>query len=103
MGIFVPEATLPDGNVVSNVYMSFYPETIHVFARSQQSWEYRALYHVLTGKGVYPWFATFELAAETSDPSVAPPFTFMYENLAKLYPGSINDADPPVFPASTPE
>ena len=103
MGIFVPSATLPDGNVVSNVYMSFFPETIHCFAVRGTTWEYRALYHVMTGKKVYPWFATFELAAETSDPSVSPPYTFMYENLCKLYPGAINDADPPSLPTSTPE
>ena len=103
MGIFVPNAVLPDGNVVSNVYMSFYPETIHCFARNQGKWAYRALYHVLPGKGIYPWFATFDLVAETSDPSVAPPFTFMYNELAKLYPGSINDADPPSFQVSMPE
>lgn len=114
MGIFVPNSvsvTLPDGNVVSNVYMTFCPETIHCFTRRGTTYEYMSRYQVFKDVYQHPWFAQFELCAETSDPSTAPPFTFMYSELKKLYPGAIDDLSPkgnvevitPPDPASTPE
>lgn len=99
MGILVPQATLPDGNVVSNVYMSFFPETIHCFARMGNTYEYRAVYHVYEDVLNTESKFHFELSAETEDPSDKPPFVFMYETLKNLYPGSTDHTEirfPPI-------
>jgi len=97
MGIFVPKSvsvTLPDGRVVSNVYMTFFPETIHCFAQRGTTWPYMVRYQVYQDVYKYPWIGQYVLEAETSDPSTAPPFTFMYSELKKLYPGAIDHLEP---------
>ena len=101
MGILVPQATLPDGNVVSNVYISFFPETIHCFSRMGTVFEYRAMYHVYKDVSDIEDTWKFELSVETEDPSDKPPFVFMYEALKKLYPGSTDHFEnrfPPIEP-----
>ena len=95
MGLLVKKATLPDGQLVRDVYMTFSPETIHCFAPRNGMYEYRALYHVSKTRGSGS-FATFELVGKTDDPSTAPPFTFMYQTLKKLYPKSTDDLTVPL-------
>ncbi len=79
--------------------MSFFPETVHCFARMGSIFQYRAIYHVYEDINDSQAKCKFELIAETEDPSDKPPFVFMYETLTSMYPEStdhLEDRFPPI-------
>lgn len=100
MGIIVRAGTLPNGNVVSNVYMTFTPETIHCFAYGGNGDGYT--YYV--NYNVYPQnpntmavrnststplhLGNFPLEFIVPDPSKEGPWITCYNKLKELYPDS---------------
>ena len=93
MGIFVPEAYLPMGVTVSNVYMSFSGEVIYTVPRSGQ-------YNVNT------YYKVYKDETKQPDTNIRIPisvnvisitgrdvYTILYDELKTLYPGSTD-----VFP-----
>jgi len=88
MGIIVPEATLPMGITLSNVYMSFSGEAIYVSSGS-------GLYNI---NGIYK---VFKDETKTPDTNIRIPisatindikdkdvYTILYTQLKTIYPGS---------------
>jgi hypothetical protein len=94
MGILVHSGTLPDGNVVSNVYMSFTPETVHCFPYNGEAYNYIVRYNVHRKNPHYetgnlaPPFGNFVLTIKVQDPSKEGPWTTCYNALKELYPDS---------------
>ena len=88
MGIIVPEAYLPMGITVSNVYMSFSGEVIYTIPTSGQ-------YRINT------YYKVYKDDTKIPDTNIRIPtgviidsivgrdvYTILYENLKALYPGS---------------
>lgn len=91
MGILVHSGTLPDGNVVSNVYMSFTPETVHCFPYNGEGYNYVVRYNVHINNPHYsfvPPIGNFVLSIKVQDPSKEGPWTTCYKELKELYPDS---------------
>jgi hypothetical protein len=87
MGILVPEASLPMGITVSNVYMSFSGEVIYTVPMSGQ-YNVNTYYNVYKDETKIPdTNIRISLAIQVSDISVGV-YTSLYENLKALYPGS---------------
>lgn len=98
MGILVYSGTLPNGNVVSNVYISFTPETVHCFPYSGDAYSYVVKYNVhsqdsrntlvtKTGPPVPP-LGSFLLNVRVQDPSKEGPWVTCYNALKEMYPDS---------------
>jgi len=90
MGIFVPEANLPMGITVSNVYMSFSGEVIYTVPMSGQ-------YNVNT------YYKVYKDETKIPDTNIRIPtgvlvdsivgrdvYTILYENLKQIYPDSVD-------------
>ena len=87
MGILVPEAYLPMGITVSNVYMSFSGEVIYTVPANGQ-YNINTYYKVYKDESKKPdTNIRISLAIQVSDISVGV-YTSLYENLKALYPGS---------------
>ena len=87
MGILVPEANLPMGITVSNVYMSFSGEVIYTVPVESQ-YRINTYYKVYKDETKIPdTNIRISLAIQVSDISVGV-YTSLYENLKALYPGS---------------
>jgi len=89
MGILVPEANLPMGITVSNVYMSFSGEVIYTIPGNGQ-------YNINTSYKVYKddtkqpdTNIRIPLCIQVSDISVGV-YTSLYENLKQIYPDSVD-------------
>ena len=102
MGIIVPEAVLPVGIKVSNVYMSFSGESITVFPRDMSgNYQIGSQYKVYKDATRTPYsnikFPLTVTAVSIDDKS---PYDILYEELKKLYPGSedIIEVPTPVEP-----
>ena len=90
MGILVPEANLPMGVTLSNVYMSFSGETIYVSPRGKEFGEYR----------IHTWYRVYKDVSKDPDTNIRIPimvtvpdisrgvYTLLYEQLKMSYPGS---------------
>ena len=89
MGIFVPEANLPMGITVSNVYMSFSGEVIYTSPNTgSNNYNINTYYKVYKDETKIPdTNIRISLAIQVSDISVGV-YTSLYENLKALYPGS---------------
>jgi hypothetical protein len=110
MGIFVPEATLPSGVVVSNVYMSFTDEAVYIAqlaagpGRPQNAkWNVASHYRVFKDKAAalskksnirIPYQVPVEKLDKNS-------YTLLYEGLKKEYPGSYDDIEPSQLPSTS--
>ena len=87
MGILVPEAKLPMGVTLSNVYMSFSGEVIYTVPANGQ-YNINTYYKVYKDESKKPdTNIRISLAIQVSDISVGV-YTSLYENLKALYPGS---------------
>jgi len=90
MGIFVPEANLPMGITVSNVYMSFSREVIYTVPTSGQ-------YRINT------YYKVYKDETKNPDTNIRVPigilidsiigrdvYTLMYDELKQIYPSSVD-------------
>jgi hypothetical protein len=89
MGILVPEATLPMGITVSNVYMSFSGEVIYTIPTSGQ-YRVNTYYKVYKDELKQPdTNIRIPINVQVSDISVGV-YTSLYENLKQIYPESVD-------------
>ena len=87
MGILVPEATLPMGITISNVYMSFSGEVIYTCPRNGQ-YAVNTHYKVYKDDTKQPdTNIRIPLNVQVSDISVGV-YTTLYTALKNLYPGA---------------
>ena len=91
MGIIVPEANLPMGITISNVYMSFSGEVIYTMPSQVSN-----IYTINTSYKVYKddtkqpdTNIRIPFAIQVSDISVGV-YTSLYENLKQNYPSSVD-------------
>jgi hypothetical protein len=88
MGITVPQATLPSGINVSNVYMSFANEVIYISPTSNSKNVINSYYNVY--KDSTKTLGTnirIPICVIVDDISVSV-YTLLYDNLKQTYPGS---------------
>lgn len=97
MGILVPDATLPMGITLSNVYISFGGETVYINPKNQMD-----MYRVSTTYRVYKDQSkdggtniTVPISVNVSDISRDSIFGILYEELKTIYPGSMDVIDSP--------
>jgi hypothetical protein len=89
MGILVPEAALPMGITLSNVYMSFSNETIFIMPKSNEGYyTIQSYYKVYKNETKDPdTNIRIPFFVQVSDISNGT-FQILYERLKELYPGS---------------
>jgi hypothetical protein len=102
MGIIVPEAVLPNGITVSNVYMCI-PSTINFFPRSGDgSYMIGSQYKVYKDSTKMPKSdITFPISVTVQSVSNISPHELLYEELKKKYPlcqDSIENVSVPLYP-----
>jgi hypothetical protein len=94
MGILVPEATLPSGFTLSNVYMSFSGEPVYISpmgpGRCQIYSYYKVWADVTKGK---PSDIRILLTVQGADSDLSA-YTVLYDALKEQYPGSEDVANP---------
>jgi len=91
MGIIVPEANLPMGITVSNVYMSFSGEVIYTMPNTgSNNYNINTSYKVYKDETKQPdTNIRVPIAVQVSNISVGV-YTLLYENLKQIYPDSID-------------
>jgi len=91
MGILVPEANLPMGITISNVYMSFSGEVIYTMPnQSSNIYTVNTHYKVYKDETKQPdTNIRIPLAIQVNDISVGV-YTSLYENLKQIYPDSVD-------------
>jgi predicted membrane protein len=91
MGILVPEANLPMGITVSNVYMSFSGEVIYTIPNQTcNNYIINTSYKVYKDDTKQPdTNIRIPLAIQVSNVSVGV-YTSLYENLKQIYPDSVD-------------
>ena len=91
MGIFVPEANLPMGITISNVYMSFSGEVIYTMPnQSSNIYTVNTHYKVYKDETKQPdTNIRIPLGIQVNDISVGV-YTSLYENLKQIYPNSVD-------------
>jgi hypothetical protein len=91
MGIFVPEANLPMGITVSNVYMSFSGEVIYTMPnQSSNNYTINTSYKVYKDDTKQPdTNIRIHFGIQVNDISVGV-YTVLYENLKQIYPESVD-------------
>lgn len=88
MGIFVPEATLPMGVSLSNVYMSFSSESIYVSSGSGQ-YNINSYYKVFKDETKIPdTNIRIPISASVDDIKGHDVYSILYNELKTIYPGS---------------
>jgi hypothetical protein len=88
MGIIVPEANLPMGITVSNVYMSFSGEVIYTVPANGQ-YRVNTYYKVYKDESKQPdTNIRIPIVTQTSNIVGRDVYTILYEELKTLYPGS---------------
>jgi hypothetical protein len=119
MGILVPEATLPSGIKISNVYMSFSgevvfvsqvmgttgpPKTIQEKYNKNHQWQISSHYKVYPKKPQLGSDSNIRVPFATVVPIISQsPYDYLYTALMKQYPSSIEDIETwqiPVPPTS---
>jgi len=91
MGILVPEANLPMGITISNVYMSFSGEVIYTMPnQSSNIYTVNTHYKVYKDETKQPdTNIRIPLGIQVNDISVGV-YTSLYENLKQIYPNSVD-------------
>ena len=91
MGILVPEANLPMGITISNVYMSFSGEVIYTMPNPTcNNYTINTHYKVYKDESKQPdTNIRIPLAFQVNDNSVGV-YTSLYENLKQIYPDSVD-------------
>jgi hypothetical protein len=89
MGILVPEANLPMGVTLSNVYMSFSKEVVYTVPNStSNNYVINTYYKVYKDETKQPdTNIRIPISVQVNDISVGV-YTLLYENLKQLYPNS---------------
>jgi len=90
MGILVPEATLPSGITLSNVYMSFSGEAVFIGPTGPGRCQVYSYYKVWPDvEKTKPSDIRILLTVQEADPSVSA-YTVLYDALKEQYPGSVD-------------
>ena len=88
MGILVPEAYLPMGITVSNVYMSFSGEVIYTVPANGQ-YRINTYYKVYKDESKKPdTNIRIPISTQVSNIIARDVYTILYEELKSVYPGS---------------
>ena len=90
MGIFVPQATLPSGIQVSNVYMSFDTEVVYVSKGQGNTFKINSYYKVFSNSTKSLQSNTRIPLAITTSNIFTNAYQELYTNLKSTYPGSID-------------
>ena len=91
MGIFVPEAVLPSGILISNVYMSFSGSLVYIEPKNVNDVYFvRAFCKVFKDqtKSLEPDI-TFQVITTATDINLGV-YDYLYEKLKELFPGSVD-------------
>jgi len=89
MGIIVPEATLPSGVVLSNVYMSFSGEPVYVSPTGPNQCQIYSYYKVWTDVTKSRGSDIRILLTVPNVDSSVPVYTALYDALKNVYPGNV--------------
>jgi hypothetical protein len=90
MGIFVPEAYLPMGITVSNVYMSFSGEVIYTVPMNGQ-YNVNTYYKVYKDESKQPdTNIRIPISTQVSNINSRDVYTILYDELKQIYPSSID-------------
>jgi len=90
MGILVPEANLPMGVMLSNVYMSFTNEMIYTCPQVGQ-YILKSYYKVYKDQSKYPdTNIRIPISCLVDDIKDRDVYTILYDKLKTTYPGSID-------------
>ena len=95
MGILVPQATLPSGIVLSNVYMTFTGEVLYVTKLQTGMYLIRCFYRVYkdyASRSQQP-NVRIEASVSVQDPNDNP-FKMLYDALKAQYPGATDVLEP---------
>ena len=90
MGLLVPEFTMPNGNTVNNVYMSFHNAVIYTYPVKGQDYQIASMVRVyadadMSDDPIYE----FPVEIPNSDLSKGP-FVNMYTALKALFPRAVD-------------
>jgi hypothetical protein len=97
MGILVPEATLPSGFTLSNVYMSFSHEPVYISPTGPDRCQIYSYYKVWADvEKSKPSDIRILLTVQGADSSLSA-YTVLYDALKEQYPGSedVSNPEPP--------
>jgi hypothetical protein len=97
MGILVPEATLPSGFTLSNVYMSFSHEPVYISPMGPSRCQIYSYYKVWADvEKSKPSDIRILLTVQGADSSLSA-YTVLYDALKEQYPGSedVSNPEPP--------
>jgi len=90
MGILVPEANLPMGITLSNVYMSFTGETIYT-APVVGQYAIKSFYNVYKDQSKYPdTNIRIPISCIVDSIKDRDSYSILYDQLKTMYPGSID-------------
>jgi hypothetical protein len=90
MGILVPEANLPMGITLSNVYMSFTSEIIYTYPQVGQH-TIKSYYKVYKDQSKYPdTNIRIPISSTVDDIKGLDVYTILYDELKVAYPGSVD-------------
>jgi hypothetical protein len=94
MGIFVPQATLPSGIKLSNVYMSFSGEVVYT-AQFQGKWRVQSNYKVFKDQvSAKNGYSNIRIEfATVVDKFTSNPYICLYDALKQEYPGAVDVID----------
>ena len=90
MGILVPEANLPMGLTLSNVYMSFTDEMIYTYPHVGQH-VLKTHYKIYKDQSKYPdTNIRIPISCVVDDIKGRDAYTILYDGLKVMYPGSVD-------------
>lgn len=89
MGIFVPQATLPSGVQVSNVYMSFSGEVVYT-AQYCGKWRIQSTYKVFKDQISTKTGSNIKIEFSTLVDDLSNPYGHLYDALKQLYTDAVD-------------
>jgi hypothetical protein len=101
MGLLVPEAQLPMGVTLSNVYISLSGEVIQFCARESNVYRINSVYKIYNNQDkTLDTNIRIPISVSTSSVDGKSPYDILYTELKKLYPGSQDVIEAPLPPPS---
>jgi len=92
MGIIVPEATLPSGIRVSNVYMSFSGELVYVYPRNEDGRYTISAHYKVYVDSTKNLGSNIKIPISVTEDNITgrDVYSILYENLKKVYIGYLD-------------
>lgn len=87
MGIFVPEAKIPSGFTLSNVYMSFYQQPMYIFPYGSNLCKVNASYKIWVNESKTP-DTNMKFPLSLNSAPIDNLFPTLYTQLKQMYPGA---------------